>query len=118
MITVPIAGGLARTASVKPVPIWKRLPSAVSTRSAPIIPVWVRREPNNVYVAEVEAPLEVSRTGDMARDIQVTTERIVQFFERIIRREPDQWLVFLPVWRPQAQPVTPEPPMQAVLDPS
>jgi len=94
-------------------------PASIALRTgAPIIPVWVRREPNNVYVAEVEAPLEVSRTGDMARDIQVTTERIVQFFERIIRREPDQWLVFLPVWRPQAQPVTPEPPMQAVLDPS
>ena len=36
---MPIAGGLARTGSVKPVPIWKRLPFAVSTRSAPIIPV-------------------------------------------------------------------------------
>jgi lauroyl/myristoyl acyltransferase len=48
----------------------------------------------------------------------VTTERIVQFFERIIRREPDQWLVFLPVWRREQAPQSPGSPMQPVLDPS
>jgi len=42
----------------------------------------------------------------------------VQFFERIIRREPDQWLVFLPVWRLEQAPQTPGSPMQPVLDPS
>jgi KDO2-lipid IV(A) lauroyltransferase len=94
-------------------------PASIALKTgAPIIPVWVRRQPDNVYVAEVEAPLEVSRTGDQARDVQMTTERIVQFFERIIRREPDQWLVFLPVWRSLPQPASPEPPMQAVLDAS
>ena len=94
-------------------------PASIALKTgAPIIPVWVRREPTNAYVAEIEAPLEVSRTGDPARDVQVTTERIVEFFERIIRREPDQWLVFLPVWRSRAHPATPEPPMQPVLDTS
>ncbi|HYM49996.1 MAG TPA: lysophospholipid acyltransferase family protein [Candidatus Limnocylindrales bacterium] len=93
-------------------------PASIALKTgAPIIPVWVRRQPDNKYVAEVEAPLEVSRTGDPSRDIQVTTERIVGFFERIIRREPDQWLVFLPVWKSRPQPLTP-PPMEAVLDPS
>jgi lauroyl/myristoyl acyltransferase len=42
----------------------------------------------------------------------------VQFFERIIRREPDQWLVFLPVWRLDQPPQPPGSPMQPVLDPS
>ncbi len=93
-------------------------PAAIALKTGvPIIPVWLRRRPDNLYVAEVEAPLEVSRTGDTAHDIQVTTERIVQFFERIIRREPDQWLVFLPVWRNEQRPATP-PPMQPALDPS
>jgi Kdo2-lipid IVA lauroyltransferase/acyltransferase len=94
-------------------------PASIALKTgAPIIPVWVRRQPNNTYIAEVEAPLEVSRTGDLVRDIQVTTERIVEFFERIIRQEPDQWLVFLPVWKARQQPATPQPPMQPVLDPS
>jgi len=94
-------------------------PAAIALKTgAPILPVWCRRQTDNVYVAEIEAPIEVSRTGDTARDIQVTTERIVQFFERIIRREPDQWLVFLPVWRLGQAPQPPGTPMQPVLDPS
>ncbi len=94
-------------------------PAALALKTgAPILPVWCRRQTDNLYVAEVEAPIEVSRTGDTQRDIQVTTERIVQFFERIIRREPDQWLVFLPVWRLEQAPQTPGSPMQPVLDPS
>lgn len=94
-------------------------PAAIALKTgAPILPVWIRRQPDNLYVAEIEEPIEVSRTGNTDRDIQVTTERIVQFFERIIRREPDQWLVFLPVWRPNALAGTPGSPMQPALDPS
>src|SRR5207248_9295263 len=88
-------------------------PAAVALKAGgAILPVWCRRQTDNLYIAEVEAPIEVSRTGDTQRDIQVTTERIVQFFERIIRREPDQWLVFLPVWRLEQAPQTPGSPMQ------
>ena len=94
-------------------------PAALALKTgAPILPVWIRRQTDNLYVAEVEAPIEVSRTGDTPRDIQLTTERIVQFFERIIRREPDQWLVFLPVWRLAPASQSPGSPMQPVLDPS
>src|SRR3982074_2619028 len=75
-------------------------PAALALKTgAPILPVWCRSQPDNLYIAEVEAPSKVSRPGGTQRDIQVTAERIVQFFERIIRGEPDQWLVFLPVWR-------------------
>jgi len=93
-------------------------PATIALKTgAPILPVWIRRQPDNLYIAEIEEQIEVSRTGDTQRDIQLTTERIVQFFERIIRREPDQWLVFLPVWRLDA-PQSPGSPMQPVLDPS
>jgi KDO2-lipid IV(A) lauroyltransferase len=94
-------------------------PAAIALKTgAPILPVWIRRQPDNLYVAEVEDPIEVSRTGDNAHDVQVTTERIVRFFERIILREPDQWLVFLPVWRLAEAAESPGSPMQPVLDPS
>lgn len=94
-------------------------PAAIALKTgAPIIPVWIRRQPNNLYIAEIENPIEVSLTGDTRRDIQITTERIVQFFERIIRREPDQWLVFLPVWRHENAAQSPGPPMKPALDPS
>jgi len=91
-------------------------PAAIALKTgAPLVPVWVRRERDNHYVAEVEAPLEVSRTGDHLVDVQRTTERIVQFFERIIRRAPDQWFVFFPVWRPPA-PAGPGSPLHPVLE--
>jgi len=91
-------------------------PAAIALKTgAPLVPVWVRREPDNRYVAEVETPLEVSRTGDPGRDLQLTTQRIAWFFERIIRRAPDQWFVFLPVWR-ETTPEGAPPPLEAVLD--
>lgn len=94
-------------------------PAAIALKTGcPILPVWIRRQPDNLYVAEIEEPIEVSRSGDSDRDVQLTTERIVQFFERIIRKAPDQWLVFLPVWRGPAMAPTPGPPMEPVLDPS
>ena len=94
-------------------------PAAIALKTGvPIIPAWGRRQTNNLYVAEIEAPIEVSRTGDNAHDIQVTTERIVRFFERIIRREPDQWLVFLPVWRPDRRTDSPATPMETALESS
>jgi len=93
-------------------------PAAIALRTgAPLVPVWVHREPDNRYVAEVEAPLEVSRGGDHARDLQLTTQRIAQFFERIIRRTPDQWFVFLPLWRDRPPEGAP-PPLSAALDPT
>lgn len=92
-------------------------PAAIALRTgAPIVPVWMRRQPDNLYVAQVEAPLEVSRTANYAHDIQVTTERIVQFFERIIREAPDQWFVFLPMWRIDHGLADPGSPFYPVLD--
>ncbi len=92
-------------------------PAAIALRTgAPIVPVWMRRERDNFYVAQVEAPLEVSRTGNYTYDIQVTTERIVQFFERIIRQAPDQWFVFLPMWRPKGNLADSGSPLHPVLD--
>src|SRR5256712_2957127 len=74
-------------------------PTIALKTGAPILPVWIPRQPDNLYVAEIEEPLEVSRTGATQRAGQLPTERIVQFLLRIIRREPDQWLGVLPACR-------------------
>jgi KDO2-lipid IV(A) lauroyltransferase len=94
-------------------------PAAIALKTGvPIIPAWGRRERDNLYIAEIEAPIEVSRTGDTTYDIQVTTERIVAFFERIIRQEPDQWLVFLPVWKQNPGTDIPKTPAEPALESS
>ena len=75
-------------------------PAALALKTgAPIVPVWVQRQADNRYVARVENPLEVAKTGNPAADVEATTNRIAAFFERIIRQQPDQWFVFLPLWR-------------------
>jgi len=66
---------------------------------APIVPVWARRLPNNRYVAQVEPALPLRRTGDRRLDVRANMEGIVKFFERAIQAAPDQWYVFMPVWR-------------------
>lgn len=93
-------------------------PAAIALKTgAPIVPVWVERRPDNHYVAHVEAPLEVSRTGNPSEDVQITTGHIVEFFERIVRQAPDQWLVFLPVWRGEgATPISAPGMQEPVLD--
>src|SRR5205823_14568143 len=61
-------------------------PAALALKTgAPILRVWCRRQTDNLYIAEVEAPIEVSRTGDTQRDIQVTTERIVELDRKSTR---------------------------------
>ena len=122
---VALASDLARGDKGIRVPFFNRPaifpagPAAIALKTGvPIIPAWGRRERDNLYIAEIEAPIEVSRTGDTDHDIQVTTERIVAFFERIIRREPDQWLVFLPVWKHEEMAQSPGKPVQPALESS
>jgi KDO2-lipid IV(A) lauroyltransferase len=52
------------------------------------------------YRIEVGPPLEFVPTGDMARDIEALTARIVRELELLVRRYPEQWFVFQPNWRP------------------
>ncbi len=75
-------------------------PAALALKTgAPIVPVYARRLPNNRYIARVEPALPLHQTGDRDLDLKINTEAIVRFFERAIQAYPDQWYVFMPVWR-------------------
>jgi lauroyl/myristoyl acyltransferase len=50
------------------------------------------------YTAYLEPPMEMVRTGDREEDVQVNMRRILEGLERLIRRWPDQWQMFVPVW--------------------
>jgi len=45
-------------------------------------------------------PMEVVRTGNRKEDVRVNVQRVLAQVEDFIRRAPDQWMVFKPVWRP------------------
>lgn len=46
----------------------------------------------------MEPPLEMVRTGERAEDVRLNMRRILDALEAIIRRWPEQWQMFVPVW--------------------
>jgi len=52
----------------------------------------------NRYVLEVSEPVLPERTKDAARDLQVMTQKVVDIFEKYVRRYPDQWYIFRDMW--------------------
>ena len=46
----------------------------------------------------MEPPLEMVRTGERAEDIRLNMRRVLDALEAIIRRWPEQWQMFVPVW--------------------
>jgi KDO2-lipid IV(A) lauroyltransferase len=58
------------------------------------------------YRLRFEPPVELSRTGDMERDILVNTQKFTKVIEEIIRKYPEQWVWVHGRWntRPQGEP--------------
>ncbi len=53
---------------------------------------------DGIYRVVSNPPFEMERTGDKEQDIQVNLRRVLAQIEGLIRRHPDQWMMFLPVW--------------------
>jgi KDO2-lipid IV(A) lauroyltransferase len=54
--------------------------------------------PGRDHRAIVEPPLDTARTGSLRRDVARLTQGIATRFEGLIRRAPEQWHVFQPLW--------------------
>lgn len=65
---------------------------------AALVPAFGLRLPDNTFLAWVEPPLELARTGDQEADITAGMEVVAEVLERTISQHPDQWLVAAPVW--------------------
>jgi lauroyl/myristoyl acyltransferase len=50
------------------------------------------------YVIHIEPPMEMIRTGNREEDVQLNMRRVLDAMERLIRRWPEQWQMFVPVW--------------------
>ena len=48
---------------------------------------------------QVKTPLELTRTGDLRRDIQSNTQRLIDIVEDMVREYPDQWFWLLKPWK-------------------
>jgi len=68
-------------------------------RRVPVLAGFIHRESDERHRIVIYPPLDVQRTGDLDRDVQVNTERFNQVIEQEIRRHPDQWVWMHRRWR-------------------
>lgn len=57
-----------------------------------------------VYSVMANPPMEMERTGDAEADVAHNLRRVLAEIEAMIRRRPDQWMMFVPVW-PETPPL-------------
>ena len=67
---------------------------------AAVVPGYVFWDPGiRKYRLRFEQPVELSRTGDAARDIQENTARFTKIIEEIVRQHPEQWVWLHARWK-------------------
>lgn len=82
-------------------PCWATVaPVMLALRAkAPIIPAAMHRRPDGRYVLEALPPLELTRSGDLRRDLVENSQRVQDIFEAHVRKYPEQWLWFHRRWK-------------------
>jgi lauroyl/myristoyl acyltransferase len=74
---------------------------ALSTSSLFFV-VWLESVGDG-YRARAAGPIELVRTGSRSKDAVVNAEKVLAIAEEKIRAQPDEWMMFHPVW-PQLMP--------------
>jgi lauroyl/myristoyl acyltransferase len=71
---------------------------ALKTNSIVVITYCIFVPETHCYIMYFEPPLEMIRTGDHEEEVQINMRRVLDALEAIIRRWPEQWQMFVPVW--------------------
>jgi len=87
------------------------LPAATSTSvallalrtDATVLPGYLTPAPGGRYAIKFPAPLELIRTGDTNRDIELNTRMFNRVLEDIIREQPETWLWGHKRWKYQPE---------------
>jgi KDO2-lipid IV(A) lauroyltransferase len=64
-----------------------------------VLPAFSVRKPDGQLTIQVKRPIEMTRTGDLRRDIQSNTQRMIDVVEQMVRTYPDQWFWLLKPWK-------------------
>jgi len=59
---------------------------------APVLPGFLTPMRNGRYTIKFLPPIDVVRTGDTNRDLEINTRRFNEVLEQIIREQPESWL--------------------------
>ncbi|MHB1294520.1 MAG: lysophospholipid acyltransferase family protein [Anaerolineae bacterium] len=73
---------------------------AMQTNARVIVACCMQRDDGR-YVLRIAPPVEMISTGKRAADVRTNARRVLAIVEDMIRSVPDQWLMFIPVWRPE-----------------
>jgi lauroyl/myristoyl acyltransferase len=71
---------------------------ALRTNSVVVVAYCVFMAETHRYTMYFEPPLEMVRTGDHKEEVQINMRRVLDALETVIRRWPEQWQMFVPVW--------------------
>lgn len=113
------SGGIVFTAVDRPVPpgrksgevtffgrttrLWNGYARMAFATGALLFFVWVVRTPEGRYELRFNDPIDCA---DPPGDVDYVTSLILQQAEDAIRANPDQWLMFFPLWPDRAEPGT------------
>ncbi|MBV8463283.1 MAG: phosphatidylinositol mannoside acyltransferase, partial [Acidimicrobiales bacterium] len=74
-------------------------PAALSLRTgARLVTGAVYSGPGRDHRALVQPPIDLTRRGSLRADVARITQEVAHRFEGLIRRAPEQWHVFQPIW--------------------
>jgi KDO2-lipid IV(A) lauroyltransferase len=83
-------------------------PATLALRTgAALLSAAVFSGPGKQHRAVIEPPIDTTRRGTLRSDVARLTQEIATRFEGLIRRAPDQWHVFQPLWMADRAAATP-----------
>lgn len=65
---------------------------------ATVLPAYMFRNPDLSFESVIYPPLEWTPSGDRDRDVQSIMQRLMDTLEDVVRRHPDMWYMFRPMW--------------------
>lgn len=76
-----------------------RGPATFSLKSsAPIVPGFLLRNPDDTFSFLFEKEIDYQTTGNFEQDLITVTEKIIVVLENYIKKYPDQWYMFRRFW--------------------
>jgi lauroyl/myristoyl acyltransferase len=72
--------------------------SLARVSGAPIVVSACVRQDDNTFTGIAQPPIFVERTTEAAEDLRQATQAIARGLEHFVRRWPDQWYIFRPMW--------------------
>ena len=75
-------------------------PIVISQKTgAPLLPVFMVRQPDNTHLMIIEPALKLQVTGQKQQDLIGNTQRFTHIIETYIRRYPEQWIWMHDRWK-------------------